>query len=1133
MLTLSTLCLNACSKNSPATHTTPDKAPAVELKTIQLSPKEAKNQSAEIEAIVTPSLANGITIKNWAVDKLVADPIAIDIDDFGRIYYTRTIRRRNSEYDIRAHREWESESVKLKSVEEKRAFLHKTLSPENSDLNDWLTDLNGDGSHDWRDMRIEKEHVYRLEDTDHDGLADSSKLVVDDFNDETTDVAGAVLSHEDDLFVGVGPDMWRMRDSNGDEFMDEKLSLAHGFGIHIGFSGHGMSGAEMGPDGRIYWGIGDIGFNGKGNDKDGKVWEYPNRGVIARANPDGSDFEIFAMGVRNTHEFVFDEYANLISVDNDGDHNGEKERIVYLTNGSDTGWRITWQLGKYRDPKNNSYKVWMDEKLHLPRFEGQAAYITPAVASFVSGPTGMAYNPGTALSSEWKNTFFVAEFTGSAAKSGIHAFRLKPNGATFDLNFHEKFAYGVLATGMDFAPDGALYFADWVDGWSNKDVGRIWTLDSENSDIKADREHTAELLPLDFSGLSANELAFHLENADMRVRQKAQFSLVKKGSEGAEVFSQTLANSRVQLARVHAIWGLSQLARQNSEHAKLLLPYLKDEDEEIRAQSAKWLGDIRYNNAAEQLVPLLEDSYPRARFFAAEALGRIKYAPAIPHIIQMLQKNDDEDAYLRHAGSLALARIGEISPVANLALHDSRALRIAAVVALRRMQAPEIATFLNDKDEFIVTETARAINDDYSIEAALPALANLLAETTFDNEALIRRAINANLRLGTDRALENVIQYADNANAPETLRYEAVAALATWASPSDFDRVDGRFRGEIVRPLAPIQNKVSPLLTRLLSSEDDAVRTVSATALGTLKVHSASTQLAYLLAQDSSPAVRSAALDSLSVLQNENLNKALEIALKDSDKNVRATGLKLLTSANLEESFIAEKLSDIINTGSRIEKQTSLKTLSELSINNSRNTFEYLLGELESQTVDKGIVLDLVEAIEKTKDAELVNSLNSIKDELSSNATEKEFMGTLHGGDFEAGKNTVFHHQTAQCIKCHTFYDTGGTAGPQLNGIGSRLTAKEILEALVNPSARIAPGYGYITLKLKNGDTVNGLLHSEDEKSYRLTVGDDEEKLVSRDDVETATSLPSSMPNMSYYLSKQEIRDVVKFLSEL
>jgi glucose/arabinose dehydrogenase len=69
-----------------------------------------------------------------------------------------------------------------------------------------------------------------------------------------------------------------------------------------------MSGIEVGPEGKIYWQIGDIGFHGKGSK--GEDYNYSNSGVIVRSNPDGSDFEVFSYGNRNTHEFVFDEYGN-------------------------------------------------------------------------------------------------------------------------------------------------------------------------------------------------------------------------------------------------------------------------------------------------------------------------------------------------------------------------------------------------------------------------------------------------------------------------------------------------------------------------------------------------------------------------------------------------------------------------------------------------------------------------------------------------------------------------------------------------------------------------------------------------------------------------------------------------------
>jgi HEAT repeat protein len=58
---------------------------------------------------------------------------------------------------------------------------------------------------------------------------------------------------------------------------------------------------------------------------------------------------------------------------------------------------------------------------------------------------------------------------------------------------------------------------------------------------------------------------------------------------------------------VNAIWGMSQLARKDKKYAEQLLPLLTDKDAEIRAQAAKWLGDIKYAAAGSKLIPLLKD----------------------------------------------------------------------------------------------------------------------------------------------------------------------------------------------------------------------------------------------------------------------------------------------------------------------------------------------------------------------------------------------------------------------------------------------------------------------------------------------------------------------------------------------
>src|SRR5690606_25914264 len=404
---------------------------------------------------------------------------------------------------------------------------------------------------------------------------------------------------------------------------------------------------------------------------------------------------------------------------------------------------------------------------------------------------------------------------------------------------------------------------DWIDGWGTKDSGRVWKLDDEEGSLWEERARTKELVGQDFGGKALEELDALLKNPDMRIRRKAQFELARRGEEGAEVLKNNTDQKEHQLARVHGIIGLSQMARlEDKKFAEPLLALLGDDDPEIRAQAAKWLGDIRYEEAAEALLPLLKDDNSRTRFFAAEALGRIAYEPAIQGLVQLLADNNDEDVYIRHAASLALGRINKPDPIVALSKHDSPAVRLGAVLALRRMAHPGIADFLKDQDEYIVTEAARAINDDYSIEGALPALGNLLKETKFSNEALIRRAINANLRVGSAEALENLIVYAERETAPVEMRAEALQSIGTWTNPSVLDRVDGRYRGKIERDIAPVQKATSTFLGRLLTHQEPTLRLEAAKVMGQLKIAEGVQGLLAQLKNDQSADVKIASLNA-------------------------------------------------------------------------------------------------------------------------------------------------------------------------------------------------------------------------------------------------------------------------------
>ncbi|MEX0771325.1 MAG: HEAT repeat domain-containing protein [Balneolaceae bacterium] len=1096
---------------------------------ITLSDEETEQDAAQIEEEVSVTLPEGLDVSLWASEKLLGDPIALDMDHQGRALITKTNRSRNSEFDIRdVDPGWYQETIKFQSVEDRRDFLHRVLTPERSDENTFVPDNNEDGIHDWRDLTVLKEEVWRIEDTSGNNRANRSQLFTKDFHDEVTDVAGAVLYHEGEVFVGVGPDMWRLRDTNNDGMADWKESISHGYNVHIGFSGHGMSGLTVGPDGRIYWGIGDMGINIV--DKEGQHWNYPNRGVIVRSDPDGSNFEVFAHGVRNTHEFTFDKYGNLITVDNDGDHAGEHERLVYLINGSDSGWRTNWQFGKYTDPKNNEYKVWMDEEYYQPRFENQAAHILPPIAPYHSGPAGMAYNPGTALNENWKDHFFIMSFRGSVSNSPIYAFTLKENGASFELESEQEFLQGILAVGIDFGPDGALYLADWLQGWGTKNAGRIWKLDDPESADSQIRVETRNLLGEDFSGYSAGDLTGLLGHEDMRVRQKAQFKLV--GRDDRWSLLSAIESRDRQLARVHGIWGLAQLGRRDLDAVEPLTGFLEDSDPEIRAQAAKMLGNVKYEPAAEALIPLLDDEFPRAQFFATEALGRIGYRPALDPIVEMLEENNDEDVYLRHGGAIALARIGDGEAVASLADHPSRAVRIAAVVAMKRLGHPEIVRFLEDEDEFIVTNAARAISDDEYVEEALPALARMLDQNLFVNEPLMRRAINANLYVGDREAAERLVEFALRQVMDEDLRVEALNTLANWSDPSEYDRVTGRHRGQIHNDAEEAKEALSPAAGELIAEGSSTIKVALAEALSGLNDTSSMPALYELLNSDSSAEVRIAALRGLKELQYNEMDEAIRIALDDSEISVRMSALSMIPDLDLPEQTITELLVTVLEEGSVNEQQTVLETLGGMEGEAAASALEDALDPLIAGELRPEIQLDLIQAVENLNNPALAQRLEQYEEGKSKEDPVEQFRESLRGGDVNNGRRIFYQNPAAQCVRCHAVDGRGADVGPDLAGIGSRLSREELLLSLVDPSAQLSPGFSVMSLTLSDGETVNGTFRSETETSITLSANG-EERTLQKSNIMDRVNAPSAMPQMGNQLSRGELRDLVEFLTTL
>jgi putative heme-binding domain-containing protein len=614
----------------------------------------------------------------------------------------------------------------------------------------------------------------------------------------------------------------------------------------------------------------------------------------------------------------------------------------------------------------------------------------------------------------------------------------------------------------------------------------------------------------------------------MRVRQKAQFELVARG-QAAELWK-AIEQKENQLARVHGIWGIGQLAAKNNATAANLVPYLSDSDVEIQAQVLKVIGDVRYKGAEKELIAALGSVSPRVQFFAAQALGRTEASTAIPGLLKLIEQNKDVDVYIRHAAVLALSRIGQVEPMAALATSSNRSLRIAAVLVLRRLASPEVARFLTDSDMYIVAEAARAIHDDLSIRAALPALAATLSNSSITSEVIIRRAINACLRVGTAKEIDLLVAYVQRTNIPDAMRAEAIATLGTWGDPSVLDRVDGRHRGKLDRNAQDVVTKIQPIIPTFIRSKNTEVLNATGQLVAELGIKDVSAEQTQLFINHPTAKVRGGQLTSLIRLKDTNLPLLIQKGMEDSDRSVRSLAMGSLDKIAISKAQLPIVVQPIFEKGTVIEQQQVLQSMAKMDPANTSEILQDLIARMLQGKLPAGIKLDLMEAVEATKEEKLVAQLDALK---TKGTLTDEFKEALFGGNIQAGNFIFNRNQTAQCVRCHIAGGEGGNVGPSLKGIASKLTREQLLQALIEPSARIAPGYGTISLKLTDGEEVSGSVISETEQEIQLKTSEAEPLRIAVSRIKSRENYPSSMPAMGSILSKREIRDVVEYLASL
>src|SRR5688572_19070470 len=176
-------------------------------------------------------LPKGLKVELAAAEPLLANPVAFCIDEQGRFYVAETFRLHAGVTDIRGHMNWLDEELAVKTVEERVAYMTKH---EGKRIADYTK---------------QSDRLRFLWDSDDDGRADKATVFTDGYSGVADGLAAGVLARKGDVYFANIPNLWRLRDNNGDGVADVKNSLSYGYGVRVGFIGHDLHGLRFGPDG--------------------------------------------------------------------------------------------------------------------------------------------------------------------------------------------------------------------------------------------------------------------------------------------------------------------------------------------------------------------------------------------------------------------------------------------------------------------------------------------------------------------------------------------------------------------------------------------------------------------------------------------------------------------------------------------------------------------------------------------------------------------------------------------------------------------------------------------------------------------------------------------------------------------
>lgn len=140
--------------------------------------------------------------------------------------------------------------------------------------------------------------------------------------------------------------------------------------------------------------------------------------------------------------------------------------------------------------------------------------------------------------------------------------------------------------------------------------------------------------------------------------------------------------------------------------------------------------------------------------------------------------------------------------------------------------------------------------------------------------------------------------------------------------------------------------------------------------------------------------------------------------------------------------------------------------------------------------------------------------------------------GQLTNRDFENGK---LMYDATRCSSCHLMRGEGGSIGPDLTQLGNRFTAKDMLEAIIEPNKVVSDQYAATVFTMKDGSSILGRLTNEDDNTYYISQNPFAPEVIreipKKDVLNTKYSYISIMyPGLINRLNEEEVKDLMAYL---